>query len=355
MAEPQIALPAPDIANKYRRRKAANPGARARDIAEALGVTEGILAEALSGDGVHRLGLRGVDFVGLLSALKDVGPVMTLTRNDTAVYETTGTMGAVSNDGEMGQVTGPIDLRLFLRHWHVGYAVSEETRSGLRHSIQVFDATGAAVIKIYAVAGTNNEIWDRIVEAHLDQSSQITAFTPRALPSPARPDGEIDVAALREGWLALEHSHDFHRLLAMHTVGREQALRLVGEDLAFRADGGLVERLLQAAAAGAVPIMCFVGSTGCLQIFSGAIERVASVGPWLNVLDPAFNLHLRTDRVASTWVVIKPTKLRGRITSLELFDAEHRLVCQFFGNRPPGEGEREGWRTLIDDALGDRS
>lgn len=355
MAEPLTATHVPDLAAEYRRRKAADPGARSRDIAEALGVTEGILAEARAGDGIHRLGLRGSDFVGLLSALKDVGPVMTLTRNDAAVHETTGTIEAVNHHENMGQVTGPIDLRLFLRHWHVGYAVSEETRSGFRHSIQVFDVTGTAVTKIYAVDGTKSDRWDRIVEAHLDRSKQITAFTPRTPASPETPDGEIDVAALREGWLALEHSHDFHHLLSTHNVGREQALRLAGDDLAFRADAGLVERLLHAAAVSAVPIMCFVGNAGCLQIFSGAVERIAPMGPWLNVLDPAFNLHLRTDRVASTWVVIKPTRLRGRITSLELFDAEHRLVCQFFGSRPPGEGERDAWRTLVDDALGDRS
>lgn len=352
MAEPQVATPTPDLAKEYRRRKAADPGARSRDIAEALGVSEGILAEARSGDGVYRLGLRGVDFVGLISALKDAGQVMTLTRNDAAVHETTGTIEDVGHHGEIGQVTGPIDLRLFLRHWHVGYAVTEETRSGLRHSIQVFDGTGAAVIKIYATEGTDKERWERIVEAHLDRSSQIMAFMPRTAASPDLPDGEIDIAALREDWLALDHSHDFHRLLATHKTGREQALRLAGEDLAFRTDTGIVERLLHVAASDAVPIMCFAGNPGCLQIFSGTVGRIAPMVPWLNVLDPTFNLHLRTDRVASTWVVIKPTRLRGRITSVELFDAEHRLVCQFFGSRPPGEGERDAWRDVIERSLG---
>jgi putative hemin transport protein len=110
--------------------------------------------------------------------------------------------------------------------------------------------------------------------------------------------------------------------------------------------------VLEGAAAEGVPVMCFVGNRGCLQIFSGPVERIEPRGPWLNVLDPGFNLHLRTDLVASAWRVVKPTRLRGPITSLELFDAAGGMVCQLFGARPPGEGERPAWRALVHRAAG---
>lgn len=352
MAEPRLQTAPLDLATAFHARKAADPTARSRDIADALGVTEGVLVEARRGDDVHRLAPRGVDFVGLLEALKDAGPVMSLTRNDAAVHETTGQMDTVASHNTMGQVLGGIDLRLFLRHWHVGYAVREETRSGRRSSIQVFDATGMPVIKLYAVASTDMALWQRIVEDNLDSASEPTTFAPSAAPEPERPDSEIDVVALREGWLALDHSHDFHRLLRETGAGREQALRLAGEDLAFCTTAEIVERMLTGAAKSGVSLMCFVGNPGCLQIFSGPVEQVATLGPWLNVLDPGFNLHLRTDKIASTWVVIKPTRLRGRITSVELFDAQHQLICQFFGSRPPGEPERDAWRGLLEQSLG---
>lgn len=76
------------------------------------------------------------------------------------------------------------------------------------------------------------------------------------------------------------------------------------------------------------------------------VSTIKMMGPWLNVLDEAFNLHLRTDLVASTWLVTKPTKQRGPVTSLELFDARGRLACQFFGVRPAGGEEREDWRRI---------
>jgi len=47
-------------------------------------------------------------------------------------------------------------------------------------------------------------------------------------------------------------------------------------------------------------------------------------------------------------MVTKPTRLRGPITSLELFDVDGVLACQFFGARPPGERERADWRSLLE-------
>ncbi len=101
--------------------------------------------------------------------------------------------------------------------------------------------------------------------------------------------------------------------------------------------------------------MCFVGSAGCIQIFSGTVEHIVPMEKWLNVLDPAFNLHVRTDRIQSAWMVIKPTRTRGRIMSLEMFDTAGALACQLFGARAPGEGEREAWRRLIHDVIGANS
>jgi putative hemin transport protein len=278
---------------------------------------------------------------------------MSLTRNETAVHETHGPIAELSCQGAMAQVVGPIDLRLFFSHWHAGFAVTEEVRSGLRSSFQVFDASGASVLKLYAVEGTDRAAWERLRERHLGAEAAPVSFVPPAAPAPGQPDGEIDRAALREGWLALEHTRDFFRVLRRTGAGREQALRLAGEDLARRVEPHPVRALLEGAAAETVPIMCFVvGNPGCIQMFSGPVEHIVPMRPWLNVLDPAFNLHLRADRIASAWVVVKPTRLRGAIPSVELSDAEGMLACQFFGARPPGEGEREAWRGFVARACG---
>ena len=344
-------LPDRPLAALWAEEKACNPAARARDIAGRLGVSEGALVEARAGEGVTRLAPAGPGGHRLIEALTGLGPVMTLTRNEAAVHETTGPVTETAAQGAMGQTTGPIDLRLFYRHWHAAYAVEEETRSGLRRSLQVFDASGTAVQKVYAVTESDAEGWERAVAALAAPARGPVAFEAPAPAAQDRPDREIDRAALRGAWQALDHSHDFHRMLRGIGAGREQALRLAGEDLAAPVGTDTLRRVLEGAAADGVPVMCFVGNRGCLQIFSGPVERIEPRGPWLNVLDPGFNLHLRTDLVASAWRVVKPTRLRGPITSLELFDAAGGMVCQLFGARPPGEGENPAWRNLVDRAV----
>ncbi|MEM9013332.1 MAG: ChuX/HutX family heme-like substrate-binding protein [Pseudomonadota bacterium] len=346
------AAPVEDLTAAYARAKADDPGARARDIADKLGVTEGRLVDARAGDGVERLALQGPAFAPFLDTIRAAGPMMTLTRNDAAVHETTGEMGEVKHHGPMGQVTGAIDLRLFLRHWHAGFAVREETRSGLRHSIQIFDATGVAILKVYAVEGTDLEHWSRIAADHAARRGESAGFQMPEPPIPDPADDEIDQPELRRRWEGLEHSHDFPAMLRSVGAGRQQALRLVGEDLARPVAADITARMLEMAAQRRIPIMCFVGNRGCIQIYSGPVERIVPMGPWLNILDPGFNLHLRADRVAGSWVVVKPTAMRGRITSLELFDADGGLICQFFGARPPGEGEQDGWRGLMTELTG---
>jgi putative hemin transport protein len=83
-----------------------------------------------------------------------------------------------------------------------------------------------------------------------------------------------------------------------------------------------------------------------IQIHTGPVRRVEVIGPWLNVLDPGFNLHLREDEIATAWVVKKPTR-DGHVTSLELFDTAGGTMAMFFGSRKPGVPELAGWRALV--------
>jgi hypothetical protein len=70
------------------------------------------------------------------------------------------------------------------------------------------------------------------------------------------------------------------------------------------------------------------------------------MGPWLNVLDPGFNLHLREDLIASAWIVRKPTA-DGVVSSLELFDAGGCTIAMLFGERHAGQAEQPAWRALL--------
>ena len=66
---------------------------------------------------------------------------------------------------------------------------------------------------------------------------------------------------------------------------------------------------------------------------------------WINVMDPDFNLHLRTDLINRVYLVEKPTE-DGTVTSVECFDANGEMIVQFFGKRKPGQKEQSTWTEL---------
>jgi len=337
---------ASDLRQRLQALRAEQPGVRARDAAQALGVSE---AELVS-SGVEETATRlTTGWRDMLTAMPTLGRVMCLTRNDHCVHERHGRFEQVSANGPHGLVLGPdIDLRIFFGQWHAGFAVAEDTRSGPRRSLQFFDAYGTAVHKIYATAETDMAAFDALVARfRAETQSAEHAVTARPDPEPDRPDSAIDLESLRDAWRAMRDTHEFFGILQKHKVGRVQALRLVGNDLAQPLVPGSVRDVLTASASSETPIMVFVGSPGCIQIHTGPVQKLVPTGPWFNVLDPTFNLHLREDAIAHTFIVRKPTD-DGVVTSVEAFDDAGRTIALFFGARKPGQPERGAWRDIAE-------
>ncbi|CAM5197064.1 hemin-degrading factor [Oligella ureolytica] len=105
--------------------------------------------------------------------------------------------------------------------------------------------------------------------------------------------------------VALKDTHDFFPLLAKHNVKRIDALAAAGEDLAQQIASEDIETMLEKAAEQELTIMCFVGNKNMVQIHGGLVHKLLRTGPWFNVLDPKFNLHLNTEAIDTTWVVDK--------------------------------------------------
>lgn len=351
VADEEGATSPAEIARRLAALKDTSPNMRARDAARALGVSEAELLAARLGDGVTRLDLRPKQ---LVEDLAGVGDVMCLTRNEHCVHERKGTFEGIHLSEKGGVVLGSdIDLRIFFAHWHVAFAVSEEVRSGLRHSIQIFDTDGTATHKVYAVEATDMDAFNALIEKYrADEQSPDLALRPVEPKAADLPDEEIDRDGLLERWGALKDTHDFFPMLKAVKSGRLQALRL--------AEGAWTERVpvdafktgLEKAAAAKLPIMVFVPNPGVIQIHTGPVESLKEMGPWFNVLDLRFNLHLRMDAIAESWIVTKPTE-DGPVTALEIFDADGNQIAWMFGERKPGKPELEEWRELALSLRGD--
>lgn len=334
--------PPSELQARYRRLLREHPQLRAREAAAQLGISEAELV-ALQG-GVPLRPAWGE----LLQEMPRLGRILALTRNEACVHERYGCFEQVDINGGMGLVLGPdIDLRLFLRRWAFGFACTQALPSGLRKSFQFFDTCGQAIQKIYLTDHSAEALFEELAERYREpQPALPLAVQPPPAQRADRPDAEIDRSGLVRAWQEMRDTHDFFGMLARFQAGRQQALRLAGAPLARQAMPEAAHHVLQTAAALKEPVMCFVGNPGCIQIHTGPVQRIERRGPWLNVLDAQFNLHLREDLIRASWIVRKPTE-DGVVSSLELFDAEGELVVQFFGQRKPGQPEREGWRSIL--------
>lgn len=334
---------------------------RHKDAALALGVTEAQSVDAHVGligcgdthSGAQALGMTATrlsgPFAELIESLEAVGPVMALTRNESVVHEKTGTYLNASHSGHMGLVLGDvIDLRLFYAQWKHGYFVQEITDHGSQRSIQFFDGQGRAVHKIFARPATQLQQLSALIKRFVadDQMPRLLPVEPLEEIIPT-PDATVDVAAFQAQWRAMTDTHEFFALMKRHALTRPQALRLAETQFARQVSLNATHVMFETASAQMVPIMVFVANKACIQIHSGYVANISVMGPWLNVLDEDFNLHLRHDHIASSWVVRKPTN-DGIVTSLEIFDAAGTTLAYFFGKRKPGQPEDENWRSLVE-------
>ncbi|GAB4194945.1 MAG: hemin-degrading factor [Thalassobaculales bacterium] len=331
------------LLRRWQELRGAEPRLRIRDAADRLGVSERDLLLIDPEARVRRLLPPGGNWHGLVAALEGLGEVMALTRNDHCVHERVGRYGKASEHNGVGLVLMPeIDLRIFYRRWHSAFAVEQ----GGRQSLQVFDRHGLALHKVYLTAASDRAAYDRLVATH-EGGGDLPPVEPAVPEADAsRPDDAVDLDALRAAWDGLTDTHDFFPMLRRLEVGRLQALRLAGGGRARAVAAGSPRPVLEAARDQQLPIMVFVGSPGVIQIHTGRVENLVEYGPWFNVMDPRFNLHLKMTAVARAFVVAKPTS-DGPVTSLEIFDDADRLIALFFGRRKPGEAEDPAWTALL--------
>ena len=328
-----------------RRAREENPKMRERDLAAQLGVSEAEFVAAWCGEGTVRIEPRVND---VLTGLEAVGEVTALTRNEDAVHEKIGVYDKVVTGNHNAMTLGEnIDLRIFPKVWAHGFAVEKRDCDAIRRSLQFFDARGEAVHKVHLRPSSNLYAYQQLVDSLVaaDQVPVVSVDTD-AEEKTAKGDA-AGADQLRDRWSAMTDVHQFFGMLRSLNLTRHQAVRMVGQDYAWLLDGDALAAMFHHAAAERLPIMCFVGNRGCIQIHKGPVANIKPMGPWINVLDETFHLHLRLDRVREVWAVRKPTA-EGHVTSLEAYNADGELIIQFFGVRKEGEDERGDWRMLAE-------
>lgn len=334
------------------------PPLQARDAARGLKVSEAELLATKIGKGVTRLSDTNNAPREIMRRALDLGTVMALTRSENGVIETTGIASRLkdeekdADDSERkarelniagGYLGGAIDLRFQFARWRYAFAVVQPSRDGATsRSLQFFDAAGTSIHKVYLKNDAGIPVFDKLVAAFRMQVQDAplqVAVAPVKLA--AKPDSALDIKEFHLAWTEMTDVHQFNRIVTEFGLTREQAMRLGPAGTVTRVTPQAVRPLLEGAAKNQVAIMAFLGNDGVTQIYSGKIDKVAAAGGFFNVLDPAFNLHLRDTAFRSGYVV-----RRAGITSVEFYDDRGDLVVTFFGVREPGKPQPQGWIDL---------
>ncbi|KEJ88502.1 hemin-degrading factor [Sulfitobacter donghicola] len=321
-----------------------SPNLRARDFAEQNKISEAELLAAHVGQGVTQLKPHPDD---IMWAAQQLGEVMALTRTLSCVHEKVGVYDNYHSGQHASMVlNGDIDLRMFPQHWQHAFAVENETEKGIQRSLQVFDAAGDAVHKIFLRDSSNSGEWQGIKDKlALQEQAQRLDVSPRQAPEAPKADpAKLDI--LQKEWARMTDTHQFLRLCSKLKMNRLGAYRIAGAPFVRALETSAVDQMLNLVQERGTEVMVFVGNKGCIQIHSGPIETLKPMGPWQNVMDPSFNLHLRLDHIAEVWAVEKPTQ-RGMAVSVEAFDKDGAIILQVFGVGREGRDSRPAWREIV--------
>ncbi len=310
----------------WRELRARQPQMRIREAAASLGVSEAELLATTCGNGAIRLVARWPE---LLTELSTCGSLMALTRNDFAVHEKTGLYGNLSVHGEQWLVSGQnIRLCLLLLHWYAGFAVSEETHAGVRHSLHFFARDGEAIHKIYLAGAEHLAGYQRLIEVYRADDQSPGLQLPVSAPQTA-----VRMDELPPLW---------RRLWACNTASGETTPVVAIADMAVTQFRQLMHQLAQML----LPVEIAVVNQGAMQVHEGLIQNLHLTGPWFNVLDTGFNLHLNETAIERMQVVNIAYR-QHTLNGLLLLDKQGQTIVSIFGQYDDETGESPIWREFV--------
>lgn len=334
----------PSLKERYEQVIQSNPKLRIKEYADLLGISELELLASSLHDPAVKLQENPIE---IYKELPKLGRVMALARNENAVHERKGTFGKVQVHGSMGLILGEdIDLRVLFDDWKYVYNVEKEHNGKMLRSIQFFNKYGKPSQKVYLTDDSNEEEYQKLIETFRSDDTTLPVVEKGEKPKNYNAIEDIDFDKAISEWEKLEDTHNFQTILDTQKIKRLELIKRAPDNLAYRVYNDAVIDILHSAVDRQVPIMVFVANDDIVQIHTGEIKNIRLIENWTNIMDENFNMHLRNDLIAETYVLFKPTN-DGVVTSLELYDMEGELAITFFGKRKPGIPELPEWQAII--------
>jgi putative hemin transport protein len=326
------------------------PHLRIREAAAMLNVSEAELLATGCGSTVTRLEL---DWSLIIKALPTIGPVMALTRNDFAVHETTGLYKVINHsDGKYRVKSDTVNLQLLAQVIHFAFGVMEPSSNGTRFSLQFFAADGSAIHKIYMTEDSDLKMYHALIKqlASADQSQlQPINSSPHVTRSKI---ATFNPGSITQTMDLLSDTEDFYAgLMTMGIVS--DLFETEASTLEFLAPD-LFQPLLKKIAALGIGISICVRNYGCIQVYQGPIHNIRITGPWFNILDEHFSLHLNTQALSGFRVNTQKIDGQPVLKTLEIVDANHQIIALILLNADQETGSMKLWNDLISEEASER-
>jgi len=333
------------LAAEIREARMYYPKMREKDLANAIDVSEAEIVASFVGYGNRRI---APGFADLLNGLVELGEISILTGNKSAVQESVVSLESF----RLGQDTSSLfgkntQVRLALSQWAHGYAVEKAEGTRVRKSLQFFDRFGDAVHKISARSGTDLDAWDRLVDtiSISDNPEGALSVIRAAHPSSENRSTVQSGSGPVSERLVRPDDCQSQRDLQEPDCDQINVFRRPATSSTWPLDKGSVAALLRIASSERIPVMCFVKNPGCRQVHTGCVGNILEKGPYLNVMDPKFHLHVRLDHISEVWAVHKPSE-RGQVIAVQAYDLSGQQIVQFRGSTGKERSNDIDWHEL---------
>lgn len=248
------------------------------------------------------------------------------------MHEKTGRYDRIVAAGDWLLLSGHgVDTALLTGHWHAGFAVCEASRIGERRSLQFFDARGEAVYKLYLTGQADHARYQRLIDTYRAANQSPSLELPTG-PMTGGADSST-APGLPEHWQLWFKAGFFADNETGIPSSRPIAISVFPEFMLQLADRQL-------------PIQIIVRNPAAIQVHDGPIRNLMISGPWFNVLDDDFNLHLNQTAIAGPRSVNLP--YRGhRLQGLQLSNARGQTIASLFGPYDPADSGSLLWHDLL--------
>jgi len=326
------------------------------DVAASYGMSEGELTNIRLAYDATILAIPDVKF--FITDLELLGHVKCMTRNNNSISIQEGVFrnqylygyDQVNIRAELGLVLNPrkLDLRIIFKHWNHIYYIKQYKDKKIQRSFQVFDYSGQAIHKVFITDSSSESGLSVLLKRYASVQQIPPAFNirypqyRRILNIDCEFNEHIDAQ-----WRSMTSPDDISMLTDKFNMSRQEIYRSVRADLAWPVGKKALVELLTAARECYEELTISVQNHGCIQIYTGLLDKIMSANGWLHVLNPANKLLIQESKISECWVLHTPTE-SGHETSLEVFSEDNELIVKICGQRDEGQKERESWREIID-------